>query len=928
MVDSSRPAAGSERRDPNAVATSAGAEIPFWLVRLGGLGWRVLVIVAFALVLLAIAVSISTVTASILVAFLASVAVAPLVTSLRARGWGSGRAAAVGTLLVVGIVVAILGVAVYVLVVYGPDLVRAIRDGVDALRDGEAGDLVPPAIADSIADMLDGSLEWFAGNVAAIVGNVASVATVLLFAAFTTFYVLQDFGRGWRWITQGMSDHHREAAAQSAGLGIQRVGGYLRRTAIMAALEALITLALLVVLGVAVAFPLSVLVFAGGFIPYIGAIVATAAVLLVAFASVGPTWTFVLLILIVVLNLVTERLVAPRLERVSARINPAIVLIALPIGASLGGLLGVILAVPVAVALLAIGTSAIDIVRPDGPDGAAASEVVPPWLDMLAQWSWRLLIGIALVAAALTAVLQIPILALPLIIAAVLAATFAPIVGWLTKRGWGLGLAAAVVTAGVTGIIGLLTVLSVVFLISNVGDLVAGLGDGAGAINDFLEGLGGSLEDLVATIGNSIATAVLSVTLSAAAVALVFLVGIILTYFFLRDGRDAWDRITSRTAPWRRRELDAAGGQAVSVLGGYMLGTGAVSLFGAATQWALMVILGVPLALPIFVLSFFGGYIPYIGSLITTGAAFLLAVTTGDPVAIIVMFAFTAIFNVVQGNVVQPLVFSRAVNIHPAIVLLSIPAGGALGGIIGMFLVVPFLGVVAATWRTVLVVLGQPPAPGAIAGAADAPAPADDARIGSRGGGGRRCRSGGCQHRPRAPFRSGSRRDGQVGRRPGRLRGGQDGRVGPPVLSSDPLSRREPSVGAWRSLVARIVRDDEVGGSNPLAPTRLDLLSRGRRRPVAIAAVVAGVANLAEDALGQSWGGVPYIVGSLVAWLSLIPLAIAIWPSPARRAALLPLALFGSIALFNAGGGLLIFVVAAAYAIAGRWFLRSSTVTS
>lgn len=96
----------------------------------------------------------------------------------------------------------------------------------------------------------------------------------------------------------------------------------------------------------------------------------------------------------------------------------------------------------------------------------------------------------------------------------------------------------------------------------------------------------------------------------------------------------------------------------------------------------------------------------------------------------------------------------------------------------------------------------------------------------------------------------------------------------------------------------------------------------------AIAAVVAGVANLAEDALGQSWGGVPYIVGFLVAWLSLIPLAVSSWVSRARRAALLPVALFGAIALFNAGGGLLILVVAAAFNVAGPWFLRPSTVTT
>ena len=41
----------------------------------------------------------------------------------------------------------------------------------------------------------------------------------------------------------------------------------------------------------------------------------------------------------------------------------------------------------------------------------------------------------------------------------------------------------------------------------------------------------------------------------------------------------------------------------------------------------------------------------------------------------------------------------------------------------------------------------------------------------------------------------------------------------------------EHSVGAWRSLVARIVRDDEVGGSNPLAPTNPDLYVERWLRP-------------------------------------------------------------------------------------------------
>jgi predicted PurR-regulated permease PerM len=58
-------------------------------------------------------------------------------------------------------------------------------------------------------------------------------------------------------------------------------------------------------------------------------------------------------------------------------------------------------------------------------------------------------------------------------------------------------------------------------------------------------------------------------------------------------------------------------------------------------------------------------------------------------------------------------VFSRAVHIHPAIILLAIPAGNALGGVLGMFLVVPILGVIATTWRSVLEVMGPPPTAGA-----------------------------------------------------------------------------------------------------------------------------------------------------------------------------------------------------------------------
>src|SRR5215203_5714507 len=110
-------------------------------------------------------------------------------------------------------------------------------------------------------------------------------------------------------------------------------------------------------------------------------------------------------------------------------------------------------------------------------------------------------------------------------------------------------------------------------------------------------------------------------------------------------------------------------------------------------------------------MAVFGGFIQYIGSLITNGLAFLVSVATGSLTDIRIMdiftirSIFTIVFNIVQGNFVAPIVYSKVVSLHPAVVLVAIPAGNEIAGVIGMFLVVPFLGVVSAVWRTVLQVL-------------------------------------------------------------------------------------------------------------------------------------------------------------------------------------------------------------------------------
>jgi putative heme transporter len=95
--------------------------------------------------------------------------------------------------------------------------------------------------------------------------------------------------------------------------------------------------------------------------------------------------------------------------------------------------------------------------------------------------------------------------------------------------------------------------------------------------------------------------------------------------------------VVARLPEDRRGPVDAAGGRAVGVLGGYMIATGAISAFAAVKQFLIMVLLGIPLALPPGVLSFFGGFIPYVGSLITTRIALLVTIAAGTPTQIAVM---------------------------------------------------------------------------------------------------------------------------------------------------------------------------------------------------------------------------------------------------------------------------------------------------
>ena len=123
--------------------------------------------------------------------------------------------------------------------------------------------------------------------------------------------------------------------------------------------------------------------------------------------------------------------------------------------------------------------------------------------------------------------------------------------------------------------------------------------------------------------------------------------------------------------------------------GGYIRGTLiSMVLIGGCTA-AGLAILGVPYALLLGVLAGLTELLPYLGPWISGSVSVLVALIAVDPGKALQVVVLFLLIQELEGNVIQPLVMSRAVNVDPLLVIVSVLIGINLLGIIGAILAVP-----------------------------------------------------------------------------------------------------------------------------------------------------------------------------------------------------------------------------------------------
>jgi predicted PurR-regulated permease PerM len=195
------------------------------------------------------------------------------------------------------------------------------------------------------------------------------VAGILLVLVLVFFFV-KDGDKMCRF---ALDQVREENQALLRGLGRRvwtTIGGYVRGTALVALVDAVIIGIGLVLIGVPLVFPLALLVFFGAFFPLIGAVLAGIVAVLVALVSGGPGDALLTLGVVVVVQQVEGDVLAPLVLGRAVRLHPVVIIGALTAGAVIGGLIGAFLAVPVAAVVVAVSSElkARGVIGPGAPE--------------------------------------------------------------------------------------------------------------------------------------------------------------------------------------------------------------------------------------------------------------------------------------------------------------------------------------------------------------------------------------------------------------------------------------------------------------------------------------------------------------------------------------------------------------------------------
>ncbi|MFE5655943.1 AI-2E family transporter [Streptomyces sp. NPDC056517] len=325
-----------------------------------------------------------------------------------------------------------------------------------------------------------------------------------------------------------------------------------------------------------------------------------------------------------------------------------------------------------------------------------SSPLLPEPVRRVAAWCAVLLLvaGVAAVGIWLCVVFETVVT--PVLLAILGTALLGPLYRRLLRMKVRRSSAAALTVVAVLAVVGGATYIVVAALIETGDQIIASLRQAATDIAEHLGPAGTSLDDLAKNaegllkeFGGTAASGVLTGLSVVGGMLATAALSLVLIFFFLRDSDRAAGALRALAPRTTGDLVEAMARRAFEAVEGFMRGTTFVALVDAILIGLGLVVLDVPGAVGLAALVFVTAYIPYLGAFLSGAIAVLVALADrGFAIALWVLGIVLAV-QMIEGYLLQPMVQSRTVQMHPAAVMLAITAGASVAGILGMLLAVP-----------------------------------------------------------------------------------------------------------------------------------------------------------------------------------------------------------------------------------------------
>ncbi|MET8342822.1 AI-2E family transporter [Streptomyces microflavus] len=327
----------------------------------------------------------------------------------------------------------------------------------------------------------------------------------------------------------------------------------------------------------------------------------------------------------------------------------------------------------------------------------ASKPLLPDGARRAAAWCGVVLLVAGVAAIAIWLVVALKTAVTPVLLALLGTALLGPVHRWLIARRLNRSLAAGLTCAALVAVVGGAGYIVVTALVDSGDQIVRSLKDAGQWVVDHLD-IGGNTDvdsladnarNLVEKFGASAAGGLLSGISLVGTLVATSVLALLLTFFFLRDSDRAVD-LAHAVAPRGTGDLvEAMGRRAFEAVEGFMRGTTFIALIDAVCITVGLLILDVPGAVGLGALVFVGAYIPYLGAFLSGAVAVLVALA--DRGLVIALWALGVVLavQVLEGHVLQPVIQSRTVQMHPAMIMIALTAGASVAGLMGMLLAVP-----------------------------------------------------------------------------------------------------------------------------------------------------------------------------------------------------------------------------------------------